>query len=129
MENNKKGIYKKIFKIKNKTLNMNKIMYIIIKTTTQTKEEAQKIMQILLNKKLAACIQVKEIESFYIWEGQFNNDKEYELSIKTKNTLYKEIEKEILTNHSYKVPQILVINISDGYNEYLKWINEELDDK
>ena len=45
--------------------------------------------------------------------------------MKTKKELYKEIEKVILDNHSYKVPQLVAYDIVEGYSEYLKWIKNE----
>ena len=45
--------------------------------------------------------------------------------MKTKKELYKEVERTILENHSYEVPEIITYNIEDGYSKYLNWIDKE----
>jgi periplasmic divalent cation tolerance protein len=102
-------------------------MYITIKTTIHTKKEAKRIANILLEQKLAACIQIKKVESLYRWQGKTHNEKEYELSIKTKKDLYSKIEEIIIKNHSYQVPQIIAFDIIEGYDKYLNWIYQEVE--
>lgn len=96
--------------------------FIIIKTTFPNLKEAQNLANILLTKKLAACAQFLEISSSYIWEGKLAQEKEILVEIKAKSTFYKEIEKEIIKNHSYKTPEIIVVNIEKGSKDYLAWI-------
>ena len=99
--------------------------YIMVSTTFDSKDEAEKVADILLNKRLVSCCQLGKIESSYHWEGKIEKANEYLLQMKSKKVLYKEIEKAILDNHSYDTPQILSYNISEGYEEYLKWIDNE----
>jgi len=94
----------------------------IIQTTCKDIEEAKKIANILLKKKLAACIQITDIESLYIWNNEICNDKEKLLSIKTKIKNFKKIKRKIKENHSYDLPEIIQINIDDASKEYLKFI-------
>ena len=70
--------------------------YALIITTTDSKKNAKKIIKVLLKKKLAACIQLFPIESFYIWEGKVNQDKEFISFFKSNTRLYHQIEKVIL---------------------------------
>ena len=102
---------------------MNK--YCQITTTVSTMKDARKIMKNLLEKRLIACCQIQEINSCYWWNNRIEDEKEYLLIMKTKESLYNEIEKEILENHPYEVPEIVMTEIQDGYYEYLNWIKEE----
>lgn len=96
--------------------------FIIIRTTCKSKAEAKKIVKILLSKKLIACAQISMIESLYCWNNQMVDKKEFLLSLKSEATVYKKIEKLILENHSYKVPQIIQIAIKGGFEDYLQWL-------
>ena len=98
--------------------------YYIIKTTCKNKEEARSIGHLLVKSKLAACVQISNIESIYAWEGKICTEKECLLSIKTKAFNYPKIEEIILKNHTYKTPQIVAVPICDGFKKYLDWIGE-----
>lgn len=98
--------------------------YCIIKTTCKNRQEAEFLAKLLLNKKLVACAQISKIESFYNWENKIQNDEEFELSLKTKAQNYEEIEALIIKNHSYEIPQILLIPIDGGLTTYLDWIKK-----
>ncbi len=97
---------------------------IIVQTTCGTKEEAKKIAKILIEKKLAACVQMSEIESFYMWEENFCNDNEILLNIKTKKENFKKIKSKIKELHSYDVPEIISVNIENVSKDYKKFIGE-----
>lgn len=98
--------------------------YIEIKTTFEKKEEALNLANILLSKKLVACVQIGEIQSLYHWKGKLENEHEYILTMKSKETLYNEIEKTIKANHSYEVAEIVAVPILNGSKEYFSWIDE-----
>lgn len=97
--------------------------YAIVVTTTETKEEAQRIARALLNARLAACIQIFPIESFYHWEGKMENAKEFRLEIKTRRKLYSKIERLLKSLHSYDLPEILCIPLLESEPRYRKWID------
>ncbi|CAA6810679.1 MAG: Divalent-cation tolerance protein CutA [uncultured Campylobacterales bacterium] len=100
--------------------------YIIVQTTTNDVKVANLITKILLTKRLCACIQQIDVLSSYIWNDEIIKSNEIQLSIKTKRSLYTKIEKVIKENSSYEVPQIIVIDITDGSKEYLDWMGSEL---
>ena len=102
---------------------MNK--YIMISTTFEDKKEANKIIELLLEKRLVSCCQLSNITSSYHWKGKIEHTEELSLQMKSKKELYEEIEKVILENHSYETPQIIAYDIVDGYKEYLDWIDKE----
>ncbi|MCO5279410.1 MAG: divalent-cation tolerance protein CutA [Saprospiraceae bacterium] len=98
--------------------------YSVVITTTGNKEDAEKIANALLSEKLAACIQVTQIKSYYTWKDAVNVDEEQLLLVKCKAADYSEIEKCIKANHSYEIPEIILLPISTGLPSYLGWIND-----
>jgi periplasmic divalent cation tolerance protein len=100
--------------------------YSIILTTCPNSENAKNLAKSIISKKMASCIQIKQIESIYEWENKICEDMEYQLIIKTKKSLYSEVENYIKQNHPYSVPQIVEIDISRGSKDYLDWIDSVL---
>ncbi|RXJ97038.1 divalent-cation tolerance protein CutA [Arcobacter sp. AHV-9/2010] len=95
----------------------------IIKTTCKNKKEAKKISKSLIKDKLAACVQMQKIKSLYFWNDKLCEDKEILLSIKTKKSLFSQVKDKILELHSYKVPQIIeleITNISENYKKFIE---------
>lgn len=99
--------------------------YIMITTTFDNEEEANKVISTLLEKHLVSCAQTSNITSSYHWKGNIEHEKEFLVQMKTRKELYKEVEKLILTLHSYEVPQIIAYDIVLGHKDYLDWIDEE----
>ncbi len=97
---------------------------IIIQTTCNFKKEAKEIAKILIEEKLAACVQISKVNSIYTWEDQLCEDKEYLLSIKTKKENYKRIQRKIKENHSYDLPEIISFDITKISSEYKNFIDE-----
>ncbi len=97
--------------------------YCVIKTTFKKKGEAKKMAQILLENKLIACAQISTIESLYSWEGHIEEEKEFLLELKTKESLYQKIEKIISANHSYQTPQIIALSIQNISKPYAQWLD------
>ncbi len=101
------------------------IDYIMIITTTDSKDIAETIAGTLIGEKLAACVQIlPEVESFYTWKGKVERSEEYLLFIKSRKTLYDKIEERIKTLHNYEVPEIIALPIEKGHSTYLKWIDD-----
>lgn len=98
--------------------------YCVILTTTGSQEEADHLSELLVQEKLAACVQRFPITSTYTWEGKLTRDSEWLLLIKTRSDKYKEIETLILTHHSYDVPEIIQLPVETGNPEYLSWIDD-----
>ncbi len=99
--------------------------FIIAITTTNSKKSAEELANIILNKKLAACIHIYKIDSFYWWQDKITKDNEFVLHIKTTDKLYKQLEQVIVKNHPYDMPEIIQVPISQGYKPYLDWIVEQ----
>ncbi|MGB0990230.1 MAG: divalent-cation tolerance protein CutA [Halarcobacter sp.] len=97
---------------------------LLVQTTCASKDEAKKIAKVLIEKELAACIQMSKIESYYMWKNEFCDDEEILLSIKTKKENFKKIKSKIKELHSYDVPEIIGLDISDVSKEYKKFIEK-----
>ncbi len=101
--------------------------YIQVVTTTEKKEDAEKIALALVEKKLAACVQiVGPVTSIYRWKGNMETTGEWQCLIKSRKDLYGEIEKAIKTVHPYEVPEIIAVPIVAGSDDYLEWLQGEL---
>ncbi len=98
--------------------------YCMVLTTCGNKEEAEKLAGLLLRERLAACVQMTAITSFYEWKKELNKDEELLLLMKTRVDLYDELEKFISTHHSYEEPEIVRLPIEGGSAGYLGWIDE-----
>lgn len=101
--------------------------YIVIFTTVNKEEEADKIAKKLVEERLAACVTVLPLgSSYYWWKGKVENEREHVLVIKTKKDMYKNIEERLRDLHPYEVPEIIALAIVKGFKEYLNWISEEV---
>jgi periplasmic divalent cation tolerance protein len=100
---------------------------VIVLTTTDSEEESEKLAQMLLEEKLAACVQIQKIKSHYRWNEKIECADEYLLMIKTRPNLFSEISELICQNHSYETPEIVQIPITRGSPKYLAWIESTLE--
>ncbi|MBC8358960.1 MAG: divalent-cation tolerance protein CutA [Candidatus Aminicenantes bacterium] len=106
---------------------MNK--YILILTTVPDEKTGQEIAAQLVRDRLAACVTISASSlSFYWWKGKISKDKEHILFIKTKASLFPELEKKIQEIHPYDVPEIIALPLLKGSSEYLNWIDKETKD-
>lgn len=106
---------------------MVKMSYCVIITTTSTEEEALKIAESLVEMRLVACAQVLgPIASTYIWQDKREISREWLCLFKTKEELFPIIEEKIKRLHSYTVPEIVSLPITEGSKDYLAWIEDVL---
>jgi len=94
----------------------------VILTTTESEDEARRIARALVEARLAACVQRLTIGSVYEWSGAVEDTPEILLLIKTSVDRYPEVESWILENHSYQVPEVLMIRAAGGSSAYLDWV-------
>jgi len=99
----------------------------MILTTCPDEKEAKKLAADLVANRLAACVQLSDVVSFYTWKGDTCIDNEIRLVIKTKKQLYAAVQTYIKAHHSYDVPQIVQVPIEQGLDDYLDWINQNTD--
>jgi len=101
--------------------------YVQVLTTVGSEEEAKRIAMDLVERRLAACVQVAgPIVSRYRWQGEVEQAREWQCLAKTEARLYPEVEAAIRELHSYDEPEILAIPILAGSPGYLAWIGENV---
>ena len=98
---------------------------IIVFTTADSLEEARKLAKTVIGKKLAACAHISEIESFYTWKNEVQNESEFRILFKTAKERYKDLKKAILELHSYDVPAIFAIDIDNIHEPFGEWIADK----
>lgn len=100
---------------------------IIVLTTTGDTAEARRIAQSLVERKVAACVNiVPGIQSTYRWKGEVAQAEECLLVIKTTRALYLAVESVIRELHSYDLPEVLALDVSGGAETYLNWIGDSV---
>jgi periplasmic divalent cation tolerance protein len=106
---------------------MNSTDKIVVLVTTDGEEQAGKIADLLVNQRKAACVNiVPSVNSTFWWQGKIDSEHEYLLLIKSKASLLPKITELIKQVHSYEVPEIIAVPIVGGNDDYLKWIDDEV---
>jgi periplasmic divalent cation tolerance protein len=101
--------------------------YCSVLTTASSEDEANRIARTLVERKLAACVNiVPRIQSIYWWKGKVDEAAEFLLLIKTERERFPVVRDAIKELHSYELPECICIEITDGSSEYLTWISESL---
>lgn len=96
---------------------------LLVFTTVAKKTDARKIAQVLLKKKLAACVTTLPFgESRYVWKGKLCIEREYVLMIKTLETKYPQLEKALRAVHPYECPEVIGIPIKKIFSPYHQWL-------
>jgi periplasmic divalent cation tolerance protein len=97
----------------------------IVLSTAGSEDEARKIARHLVDRKLAACVNIiPRIESVYRWQGKVESSQEWLLLIKTTEERFPAVRDAIRQLHSYDLPECLAIKIEDGSPDYLRWIGD-----
>ena len=99
----------------------------IVLSTAGSEEEARKIARHLIERKLAACVNiVPQIESIYRWQGRVEEAREWLLLVKTTAERFPAVRDALRELHSYDLPECVAIAIEDGSSGYLQWIGESV---
>jgi len=100
---------------------------IVVLVTASSQEEAQRMADLLLEKRKAACVNiVPKVGSKFWWEGKLDSAQESLLIIKTKASVLPEVIELVRQAHSYTVPEVIALPIIGGNEDYLKWVDEEV---
>src|SRR2546427_2447963 len=96
---------------------------LLVLSTAGSESEARKIAQALVERRLAACVNiVPRIHSVYRWQGKVERDKEQLLLIKTVEERVQQLKDALFAAHPYEVPEFVVISIDDVAEPYRQWL-------
>ena len=99
--------------------------FAVVFVTCGSEDETLKIGRALVEERLAACANiVSPLRSIYGWEGNICDEKEWLLIIKTRKSRFEDLAKRVKALHSYSVPEIIALPITEGSPAYLNWIEE-----
>ena len=102
-------------------------MYAVIYITAKDADEARRIARKLVEERLAACANIIEkVSSIYWWRGEIVEDEEAFIIVKTLKEKVPAIVKRVKEIHSYEVPEIIALEITEGSEDYLRWLREEV---
>ncbi|HTW64481.1 MAG TPA: divalent-cation tolerance protein CutA [Bryobacteraceae bacterium] len=100
---------------------------IVVLSTCGSPEEAQRLSRALVEKRLAACVNiVPGVRSIYHWKDAIEEEEEALLVIKSSRPLLEDLCGELERLHSYEVPEVIVLPVVDGSEKYLAWLTREL---
>jgi periplasmic divalent cation tolerance protein len=92
-------------------------------TTVALYEKAKSIAKMLVEERLAACVNISPaIESIYWWEGKLDHSLEYVLMMKTTLDRIDGLRERLLKLHPYDVPEFVVLTVESGSEDYLDWV-------
>ena len=96
---------------------------IVVLSTCGTEEEAARIARLLVDQKVAACVNiVPVIRSFYRWQGAVESASEWLLIVKSSRACFEDLRAAIEKAHSYELPEVVALPVVDGAANYLNWI-------
>ncbi len=102
--------------------------HVVVITAVERKEDAQTIARALVERRLAACVQVAgPIESTYRWQGKLEVAQEWLCLIKTGRHRYGELEGAVLEMHPYETPEVVALPIVAGSSAYLRWLGDQVE--
>lgn len=100
---------------------------IVVLMTAASREEAGRIAEMLVSRRLAACVQLlPEMQSIYRWQGEVMREMEILLLAKTTKDRFDDLVSSVTAIHSYETPEIIALRISAVAEPYLKWLLDSL---
>ncbi len=96
----------------------------VVLVTTDSEAAAQALARALIEKRLAACVNIFPIQSVYRWQGEIEQSAEWQLLIKTDWACLDKLQSAICQHHSYDLPEIIALPIEAGSEPYLAWISQ-----
>lgn len=99
--------------------------YCIVLTTAASEAQADALARQIVEARLGACVQIEAIKSIYRWKSEVCAEPEWRLSIKTRQARFDALAQFITTQHAFETPQIVLIPVTGGSADYLRWVDEE----
>jgi periplasmic divalent cation tolerance protein len=98
--------------------------HIVVQVTTGTRDEAEHIARMLVERRLAASGQVGPLRTWYRWKGQVHEAEEHLVSLFTRRDRFDDVARAVRELHGYELPQIVAVPLVAGTPEFLRWIDE-----
>lgn len=96
---------------------------VVVMIACSGEDEAERIGSLLLNERLAACVQrISGVLSAFIWNGELQQEEEVLLLVKTRRSLFRELSEKVSVIHTYDVPEIIAVPVLDGNPAYVEWL-------
>ena len=100
---------------------------IVVFSACATEEEAEKIARVLVEARLAACVNiVPGARSIYRWQGAIESAAECLLIIKSSRQIFARLCAALEKAHSYQTPEVLAVPVTEGAPNYLNWLDDQL---
>jgi periplasmic divalent cation tolerance protein len=97
--------------------------YVVVLMTAPNREEASRIVRVLLEERLIACGNIVDsVCSLFWWEGEIEEEREVLVIMKSSEGLFNRLSERVRELHSYDVPEVLALPIVDGSRSYLEWL-------
>ena len=101
--------------------------YCVVLSTFPNVNEARTVSKKLVENKLCACANIiPTVNSIYVWQDKLVEDNEALVVLKTEQKMFQDVKDFISKEHSYEVPEIIMLEIKDGYEDYLSWISKNV---
>ncbi len=97
--------------------------YIVVLVTTVSKQEAENIVEKLLEKQLIACANITAVYSLFHWSGKTEKSEEYLIVMKSRKDLFENLSETVKALHSYEIPEIIAVPVVEGSEAYLGWLD------
>jgi len=99
----------------------------LVLSTTESRDQARRIAEALVDRKLAACVNIiPKITSIYRWKDKVQEAEEWLLLIKTSSAAFEPLRAALKELHPYELPECIAVAIDDGSEEYLRWITDSM---
>ena len=100
---------------------------IVVLTTCNSQEQGAQLARHLIEHRLAACVNILAgARSFYRWKDEIQNSEEVVLIIKSRRDTFDKLREAIAHLHSYEIPEVIALPITDGSEAYLNWLDREM---
>lgn len=107
--------------------NMSNSDVVVALTTTDSRDKAEALAEALVGEELVACVNiVGPIRSIYRWQGAVQRDEEFLCVMKTDRAHTEALKARLPALHSYSVPELVILPVSDGLPDYLAWVSASL---
>jgi periplasmic divalent cation tolerance protein len=101
---------------------------IVVLCTCSTEEEADRLARLLVEKRLAACVNIiSHVRSHYRWEGKLDSAEEKLLVIKSSRERFEALRIALEQAHSYQLPEVIALPVVEGAANYLNWIDASIE--